>query len=172
MGRKITKQEKRLRRARRESREENARQDKSLDDFVEKFSASRSNETVLKNASENLYGVKVSEALREVCEPALGDSSGTDVAREIFTLGAIAWNLECSVDELAGEEDIATLAKEMAIAVDEMDDDRKAIFLDSVSLFFRRKRERFPNVKCLIVDYEVVEVDGKWRLNVATTPLQ
>jgi predicted ribosome-associated RNA-binding protein Tma20 len=73
---------------------------------------------------------------------------------------------------LAGEEDIATLAKEMAIAVDEMDDDRKAIFLDSVSLFFRRKRERFPNVKCLIVDYEVVEVDGKWRLNVATTPLQ
>jgi hypothetical protein len=159
---KITKREKRLRKARRMS---------GMGDFTSMIPSELCTDDplVIEGASERVYGTKLSEALLTVCQPII-DEEGRDIeaTKKIIGLGVIAWNLACIGD--LGDDAVRKALDDMMESAGGWDEAQMLTFCATVLPLVKRKRELFPDIDSIIMHHEILESGGTLRLNVASTP--
>jgi len=120
----------------------------------------------LNGYAEKIYGVKLSDALKEVCRPLLDDAVDDDAdLRAVFVFGIVAWNLAV-LAKLAPERfqknyDILQIAASIN-GMKELDHD--------LALLIKRKQKLFSQIDMMLSDCKVVHEGSQYRLAVAGTP--
>jgi hypothetical protein len=121
-------------------------------------------EFVKARASQNLEGLKMSEALLELVEPLMGEIEELDDFKNLISLAYFGWTLSL-LDDRSG----ARLLQDMK-GIDTPDSD---FYHYLVSLLAARKQFLFPDDKRFILDWEAtVRADGNFHLRVESSPLE
>ncbi len=117
--------------------------------------------------SQKYYGVKLSEALRRVCEPIL-ETSNDDIAtiRSVFATGAMAWNLTILASKLGEKKlhEVLTAMNAEAAKLGYEDWERELANL------MERKKKLFPQIDIAIIDCKIVDEGDEYRFAVAGMP--
>ncbi|NCU33047.1 MAG: hypothetical protein EOM23_08985 [Candidatus Moranbacteria bacterium] len=167
---KLSKQEKRIRKL---------RMDVSLNAFGKRLeNESNKRMRVLTGVNEKQYGIKVSEALRIVCEPFLEGKLGQkpEMIKSLFILGIIAWNMAV-MGKSTEDKDIADIFDNLKENCGDIPDigvvgKGKELFLECFQVMINRKQELFPDVNCVILEHELTWDGDNPRLMVATVPYE
>ena len=110
------------------------------------------------------FGVKLSEALLDVCEPLLKEAEDDpNRIRICVMLGIIGWNLACDPHYPIGD-----LVKNFASAVGDGSDAKGTLRMlrATIEQVKARKQIMYPEIDVLIVEHEVVEQHGSVQVNV------
>lgn len=120
----------------------------------------------LNGYAEKIYGVKLSDALKEVCRPLLDETvEDVDDIRMVFIFGIVAWNLAV-LAKLAPEkfQENYDIIRSAAPAHRVKNWDR------DMTLLIGRKQKLFPQIDMMLSDCKVVHEGNQYRLAVAGTP--
>jgi hypothetical protein len=112
------------------------------------------------------HSIRMSEALLALAEPMMRAAGDAIEFRATVGLAAFAWNLSM-LSELEREKDLAKIITDLA-PDDVMD---RAIIRQDLSEMIRRRMELFPEVRRVVIDFQVQESDGKMNLNVVSAPV-
>ena len=119
---------------------------------------------------ESPDGVKMSEVILKLAEPMLKEYGDNDKQiKTIISLTIIEWNrimFPKDVGEKFQEEMIDTLSPE----VGEADTVDSIVYISK--LIAKRQKKYFPDLKRLIVDYELTVSEGDIALNISSAPVE
>jgi len=111
------------------------------------------------------YGVKLSEALLEVCQPLLDTAEGNpDRIRKCMMLGIMGWNLACVPDSPVDD-----VVSKLAASAGSGPDAKEAVRMlrATIEHIKARKLELYPDINMLIMEHEVVFRGSSMQVNVA-----
>jgi hypothetical protein len=118
---------------------------------------------------EALDGVKMSEVILKLADPMLKEYGDNDKQiKTIISLTIIEWNrimLPKDVGEKFQDEMIDTLSSEVGEA------DTVGSILYISKLIAERQKKYFPDLKRLILDYELIVSEGDITLNISSAPV-
>jgi len=119
---------------------------------------------------ESSDGVKMSEVILKLADPMLKEYGDNDKQiKTIISLTIIEWNrimFPKDVGEKFQDEMIDTLSPEVGEA------DTIGSILYISKLIAKRQKKYFPDLKRLIVDYELIVSEGDISLNISSTPVE
>ena len=119
---------------------------------------------------ESPDGVKMSEVILKLAEPLLKKYGDIDKRiKTIISLTIIEWNrimFPKDVGEKFQDEMIDTLSPEVGEA------DTIGSILYISKLIAKRQKKYFPDLKRLIIDYELIVSDGDITLNISSAPVE
>ena len=119
---------------------------------------------------EALDGVKMSEVILKLAEPLLKEYGDDDKRIEtIISLTIIEWN------NLMFPEDMREKFQDKMIdTLSPPGDDAETVgsILYISDLIAKRQKKYFPDLKRLIVDYELILSDGDISLNISSAPIE
>lgn len=124
---------------------------------------------VVTDLVEKRYGVKLSGALMQVCEPLLAEAGDDPGAiRKAVGFGVIGWNKACMPD--APMDD---LVSKLAASTGDTPSQKKMIGMlrEVIDDMAERKQKLYPDINMLIMNYEVVLNGGDLQVNVAGAEL-
>ncbi len=117
--------------------------------------------------TQKCYGIKLSEALRKVCEPILNNAND-DIAtiRSVFATGAMAWNLTILASKLgeAKLHEVLTSLNSEAVKIGYEG------WNNELANLMERKRKLFPQIDIAIIDCKIVDEGNEYRFAVAGIP--
>ena len=118
---------------------------------------------------ESSDGVKMSEVILKLAEPMLKEYGDNDKKiKTIISLTIIEWNrimFPKDVGEKFQDEMIDTLSPEVGEA------DTVGSILYISKLIAKRQKKYFPDLKRLILDYELIVSEGDITLNISSAPV-
>ena len=119
---------------------------------------------------ESPDGVKMSEVILKLADPMLKEYGDNDKQiKTIISLTIIEWNrimFPKDVREKFQDEMIDTLSP----SVGEADTVGSILYISE--LIAERQKKYFPDLKRLIVDYELIVSEGDISLNISSTPVE
>ena len=119
---------------------------------------------------ESLDGVKMSEVILKLAEPLL-KKYGDDEKRikTIISLTILEWNRL-----MLPEDEREKFQEEMIDKLSPPGDDADMVgsILYINELIAKRQKKYFPDLKKLIIDYELIVSDGKITLNISSAPIK
>jgi len=119
---------------------------------------------------ESSDGVKMSEVILKLADPMLKEYGDNDKQIEtIISLTIIEWNrlmFPKDVGEKFQDEMIDTLSPEVGEA------DTVSSILYISKLIAERQKKYFPDLKRLILDYELIVSEGDITLNISSAPVE
>lgn len=137
------------------------------DKFTDEILAAK---TIIWNQAENKYGIKISDALKILCEPLIEKIIPDNFSRKhevslrqtFYSLGMTAWNC-CTA---TGSPELAlAMAGGLALQLETNAIDRN--MLDKYFTFLiERKFKLYPDIKAIIISFELSYHDNDWNLRV------
>lgn len=125
-------------------------------------------ESVLIRNPEAIGMRKMSEVLAEFAEPYLEHAHSFEDQKKTLTLAVLAWNLSL-MGPVSGWLEFRKLMKMMASPEDpHIEKDLQAVIKQMVN----RKKEKFVEIKRLIIDFQYIQTSRGPHLNVVSTVLQ
>ena len=119
---------------------------------------------------ESSDGVKMSEVILKLADPMLKEYGDNDKQiKTIISLTIIEWNrimFPKDVREKFQDEMIDTLSP----SVGEADTVGSILYISE--LIAKRQKKYFPDLKRLILDYELIVSEGDISLNISSTPVE
>lgn len=128
---------------------------------------------------EKYGGVKLSEALIDICEPYDLDDLSLDDYKKLIMMGIAAWNIANQPKEKRVERMLGFIEK-MPGLKDELEMDLEAIIneqkeppasmvmLQMLTTLMQRKEELYPNDDRIVTDYKLTETATKRHLSVSS----
>lgn len=109
--------------------------------------------------------IKMSEALIALMQPYLDSAETLNAYRNLASMAAIAWNNSVLPPE-------AQMKPSELINKLDMQAEDLLLMEELLTSLMKRKKELFPDVQRMIVNYEVTGIGkGNWHLSVASTLL-
>ena len=109
---------------------------------------------------------KMSEVLLDFAKPLLPDDATPEEYHVAIPMAAAVWNA-CLQPDAEREK----LRDEMAVKFGHGDPHHMVFFLNAFEAMLKQKRELYPNLRRLIVDYEIGLTDQGVTLNVTSAPM-
>jgi|CXWL01.1.fsa_nt_gi hypothetical protein len=131
---------------------------------------------------EKYSGVKLSEALIDICEPYDYDDLSLDAYKKLMTMAALAWNIANQPTDSRHEallgfiKTMPEFKEELETDVNQfmVNEDPKAepptsiVMLQLVSVLIQRKDELYPNDDRVVMDFKVTETPTDRHLSVSS----
>lgn len=108
---------------------------------------------------------KMSEIILEFARPLLDEANSFEAYKKVILVAMLAWNLSLT-DESEANAKLETLCNDL---VRSMDDDMVVEFRHKLTKLIQRKREHFPQVKRMVMDWDLVKMNNSFHLNVVST---
>jgi hypothetical protein len=131
-----------------------------LKDFAQEVTA---NEEIAKFLLDPTGEVSMSDAISQLIEPFRNDAPDYDGFRNLVTFGCIAWNASNLPTE---EQD--DLINKMLAAVPRSVEDRLEL-LGLITELMDRKKNLFPKISRMIVDFKVTDQGKNFHIAIAST---
>ncbi len=131
---------------------------------------------------EKYSGVKLSEALIEVCEPYDYDDLSLAEYKKLMTMAALAWNIANQPEDTRHEsmlnfiESMPDFKKELEVDVNQLMANKdqqeelptSIVMLQIITSLIQRKDELYPNDNRLVMDFKVTDSQTDRHLSVTS----
>ena len=131
---------------------------------------------------EKYSGIKLSEALIDICEPYDYDDSSLDECKKLITMAVVAWNIANQPEEKRYEQ-LLGFINTMPEFKEELETDfnyfmnnansqeeppASIVFLQILSALIQRKIELYPNDDRVVMDFKLEDTPTGRHLSVSS----
>jgi hypothetical protein len=131
-----------------------------FDDLANRVTAKRKDVKVVMNPDGE---ISMSDAISKLIEPYQDDDYDYETSRKLVTFACVAWNASILPKEMQ-DEMVGRLLDSVA-----SNDKHRSGLLDLITALMARKRNLFPDISRMIVDFKVTDLGNDFHIAVAST---
>jgi hypothetical protein len=131
-----------------------------FDDLANRVTAKRKDVKIVMNPDGE---ISMSDAISQLIEPYQDDVYDYETSRKLVTFACVAWNASILPKEMR-DEMIGRLLNSVA-----SNDKHRHGLLDLITALMARKRNLFPDISRMILDFKVTDLGNDFHIAIAST---